>query len=201
MEFKTLLNKSPIIATVEPHNIEDALDSSASLILLINASIGDILDEKLKEINKIKPILIHTDLVKGISREKEGIEFVCKHMSPFGIVSTKSNVIRAAKRHNVLTVQRIFLIDTSSLSIAISNIKQNDPDVVEVMPGIATSIIGKIKESIDKPIIVGGLISQEDQIDKAIEEGVDGISLSNNKLWNYKVKLNKSKQRDNRDLT
>lgn len=132
-----------------------------------------------------KPIFIHTDLLKGLSNDKEAVDFIKKYVNPAGIVSTKGSMIKAAKKRELLTVQRIFLIDSKSLRNAIESIKENDPDVIEVMPALASSIVEVIKKEINKPVILGGLIDNEAQIISGLNAGADGVSFSKDNLWNY----------------
>lgn len=94
-------------------------------------------------------------------------------------------MIKAAKKRELLTVQRIFLIDSKSLRNAIESIKENDPDVIEVMPALASSIVEVIKKEINKLVILGGLIDNEAQIISGLNAGADGVSFSKDNLWNY----------------
>jgi len=188
MDIKRLFQQNRIIAAVEQSNLTSAIQSEACAVLLMHAKITDLMEEEFQSLRTKKPILLHTDLVKGLSSDKEAFSLLSKFVKPKGIVTTKSAMIRAAKKEGLLTVQRIFLIDTSSFYTAIRNIKENEPDAIEIMPGIAPSIIKSFKEQIGQPIIAGGLITTAQHVDDAIQAGADAISLSKSELWNYDIR-------------
>lgn len=146
---------------------------------------NSLMENEFQVLKNEKPIFIHTDLLKGLSNDKEAVDFIKKYVNPAGIVSTKGSMIKAAKKRELLTVQRIFLIDSKSLRNAIESIKENDPDVIEVMPALASSIVEVIKKEINKPVILGGLIDNEAQIISGLNAGADGVSFSKDNLWNY----------------
>ena len=100
-----------------------------------------------------------------------------------GIVSTKGTTIRAARKEGVPAIQRVFLIDGSSLRLSIDSIGDNDPSAVELMPGIAPDPIEEIKREIDLPIIAAGLIRNRRQARAALTAGADAVSMSTEELW------------------
>lgn len=177
--------KSPIIAAVEYKDLDKAIKSNACAIWLMYSNVNDLLKQEFQECAEKKPIFIHFDLVKGLSSDKESVEFIAQNVKPAGIITTKGNIIRSAKKYNLITVQRIFLIDSKSLSTAVANVLENDPHAVEIMPAIAPQIINDIRRSIKCPIIVGGLIKTKDEIEHALKCGAEAVSLSKEELWNY----------------
>ncbi|MCB8814785.1 glycerol-3-phosphate responsive antiterminator [Desulfosporosinus shakirovi] len=184
MEIRNILKDNPIIAAAQAENLHSAVKSKACAVLLMYGKLIEILDDNFQVNNKEKPIFIHMDLLKGLSSDSESLKFLNKYVKPAGIVSTKSSVIRSAKKTGLITIQRIFLIDTKSFDNAIDSIKDCNPDAIEIMPGIAPAIIPAFKERISQPIIIGGLISEAEQIHNALKAGADGVSLSAAKLWN-----------------
>ena len=190
MELRQILRDHPIMAAAGHDKLELAVGSKASVVLLMHGRINSLLDPEFQALNQKKPIFIHTDLVRGLSSDKEAAAFLAEHVKPAGIVSTRSAMIRAAKKENLLTIQRIFLIDTSSLQTAIRSIKENEPDAIEIMPGIAPSIIPVLQEETGLPIIAAGLISSQEQIQAALEAGADAVSLSRTEFWNLMIAKN-----------
>lgn len=184
MEIRNILKSNPIIAAAQSENLDLAVNSKVCAVLLMYGKLIEILDNNFKLNKKKKPIFIHMDLLKGLSSDSESLKFLNKYVKPAGIVSTKSSVIRSAKKFDLITIQRIFLIDTKSFENAIDSIKDCNPDAIEIMPGIAPAIITAFKERISQPIILGGLISKVEQIQDALNAGADGVSLSASKLWN-----------------
>ncbi|HWQ73112.1 MAG TPA: glycerol-3-phosphate responsive antiterminator, partial [Desulfitobacteriaceae bacterium] len=175
-----------VLAACDGNNLNQALQSDAASIILLNANINLLLSREYKENCRRKPIFIHFDLLKGLSDDKESLRFLKKYVNPFGIVTTKNIVARSAKKEGLTIIQRIFLIDTTSFKKSLEAIAENKPDAVEIMPAIAPSIVKRYKEHVNVPIILGGLISQESQIAEAFKNEADAVSLSKSELWNYK---------------
>ncbi|WP_027416663.1 glycerol-3-phosphate responsive antiterminator [Aneurinibacillus terranovensis] len=184
MDIKTILQQGRVIAATEQTGFSEAINSNASAVLLMHGKLTDLMDERFQGKRQGKPLFLHADLIKGLSSDKEAFRFLSHYVQPTGVVTTKSPVIRAAKKEGLVTIQRVFLIDTTSLQTAIQNIKENEPDAIEIMPGIAPSIISFIKEHISQPIISAGLIWSINQVNDALEAGADAVSLSKSELWN-----------------
>ena len=95
----------------------------------------------------------------------------------------KTKVIQKAKSLNVLTIFRVFIIDSQALNRSIQLIKKVDPDYVEVLPGIAHKIVENVREATTAKIIAGGLIEEEKEVNDAINSGASYVTTSNRKLW------------------
>ena len=74
-------------------------------------------------------------------------------------------------------------MDTHSLSTTIDAIKVGKPDTIEVMPGLISKVIKKIQEETDTFVIAGGLLTTEEEMEKALSDGAQGISTSIRSLW------------------
>lgn len=183
MTVKTMVKTYPIIAAAQWENIHQAVASKASAVFLMYARLGDLMEDNIVQYNQQKPVFIHTDLVKGLAGDSESVKFLQHYVKPAGIVSTKGPMIRAAKKAGLLTIQRIFLIDTRSLENSVESVHENNPDAVEIMPGLVPSIIPCLRERLSQPLIMGGLISQAEQIHDALDAGADAVSLSAAHLW------------------
>ncbi|WP_057767859.1 glycerol-3-phosphate responsive antiterminator [Cytobacillus praedii] len=185
MTIESILSVNRIIAASQLKDIEIAEKSRCSAIILMNAKLSELM-----HLPKVqKPLFIHIDLLKGLKNDKDGIASLKSMVHPTGIVTTKGNLIEAAKKEGLLTIQRIFLIDTNSLKTAIQNIKDNRPDAIEVMPGIAPSIVKTLKQELNIPIILAGLISTKEVMLQAFDAGAEAVSLSNQLLWSETPKV------------
>lgn len=187
MDIQAILNANPIIAATEQEQLAEAMCSSASAILLMYGKLTRLMADAEQLSRSPKPIFLHTDLMNGLSNDREAFRFLATYIKPRGIVTTKGPMIRAAKKEGLLTIQRVFLIDSSSLTTTLKNVQENQPDAIEIMPGIAPSIIPYIKEQVAQPIILGGLIWSVEQVHDALSHGADAVSLSRAELWNHVV--------------
>ncbi len=182
--FVKKLKECPIIATVKNiDELESALKSECKVIFLLCGSIFNLKNcvSRAKENNKI--IFIHVDLIEGFSRDSVALRYINDEIKPDGIISTKNNLLKAASSLGLLTVQRIFIIDSLSIDTAVKASQMINPDAVEIMPGIMPRITKQISSSLEVPVIVGGLISEEDEASMALKSGALGVSTSAKKLW------------------
>lgn len=187
-DLKEILRKNPIIAAAKSDDLEKAMKSSSEIIFLMFSSITDITHSRFISYSREKLIFIHFDLVRGLSGEREAVQFLHQVTPHVGVLSTKGSIIKAAIKADMQAIQRIFLIDTSSLNTSINGVFSNEPTAVEIMPGIAPSIVSELRKRIPFPILLGGLIRNRETIDAALEHGADGVSFSMPELWNYRPK-------------
>lgn len=185
--FADKLQKNPIIAGVKNlSNLDEALRSDCEIVFLLCGTIFNLKEttKKIKESGKL--VFIHVDLVEGFSKDATALKYISEEIKPDGIISTKNSQLKVAKTLGLLTVQRIFIIDSLSIDTAIKASQMIEPDAIEIMPGIMPRITKQLSASLDVPVIVGGLISEEEEIKKAVSSGALGVSTSSKDLWGYK---------------
>lgn len=186
--FSDKLKNNPVIAGVKDiANLDEALESDCSVIFLLCGTIFDIKDA----VNKVKAagklIFIHVDLLDGFSKDATALKYISSEICPDGIISTKNSLLKAAKSMGLLTVQRVFIIDSLSIDTAIKASQLINPDAIEIMPGIMPRIVEKLNKSMDVPVIVGGLVSEVSDVRTAVESGALGVSTSSKEIWRMKL--------------
>ena len=187
-DFSSILKNNPIIAGVK--NIEklnDALDSDCKIVFLLTGTIFDLKDTVNKIKEKGKMVFIHVDLLDGFSKDITALKYISSEICPDGIISTKNSLLKAAKTMGMLTVQRVFIIDSLSIETAVKASQMINPDAIEILPGIIPRITQKMSSISETPVIVGGLVSEVDDIKSAVENGALGASTSSKKLWGIKI--------------
>ena len=190
--LKSYFRKYPIIPAIR--NIKDLKKAmqikDSVLIFLLTGSIFD-LNKAMKLAHKNDKILmVNIDLVNGIAHDKKGIEYLAKNNLCDGIISTKGYLIKEAAKYQLMTIQRVFLLDSASLVSAEKSLKSFAVDAVEILPGIAAPyFIEKQKElKSDYPVIAGGLIKNKEKVEELKAKGVFAVSTSDYELWNYNNK-------------
>ncbi|ACL69570.1 glycerol-3-phosphate responsive antiterminator [Halothermothrix orenii] len=183
--LKKYFKKHPVIAGIrDTSQLNFALSSDVIALFIL---CGDIfilpeIMEKARERDKL--VFLHIDLINGIGRDKKGIKYLAVNNLCDGIVTTKSNLIKAAKKEGLMAIQRLFLLDSAALKTGEHLLEMNKPDAVEILPGIAAPyFIEHIKHQLPCPIIAGGLIRRKEEIDNLVDKGVLAVSTSNKKLW------------------
>ncbi len=178
------LEETPIIAAVKnEEELQRAIDSNCNVVFVLFGDICNIAInvEKIKKASKIA--IIHIDLIEGLEKKPIALEFIKKNTVADGVISTKPNLIKVAKDLDFITVQRFFLID----SIALKNIKKHIElgvaDFIEILPGVMPKIIKNLAGEIKVPLIVGGLVSDKDDVIKALGAGAIAVSTTLDTIW------------------
>ena len=163
----------------------EALKSQVEVIFMQNSNILNVKEQIERAHEAGKKVFIHMDFAEGIGKDRAGLNYI-KLLGADGILSTKTSMIRSARDIGLITVQRFFIVDSHSVDTAVDSIKIAKPDVVEIMPGVVDKKIKEFAEKVDTPILAGGLIEYEDEVDKAIDSGAKAVSTANKTLWDYK---------------
>ena len=141
------------------------------------------LDELAKKAHDAHKLLfIHMDFVEGLSKDAAGVHYLSSK-SIDGIISTRSNIIIAAKKHSICCVQRFFMVDSRSVDTAIDSLRQSQPDLIEIMPALAYKSIARIKSRTRIPIIAGGLVETKEEAFSALSAGAAMVSTAAQDLW------------------
>lgn len=179
------LQEYPIIAAIrDEHGLEKAIESEVKVVFILSGNLLDIKDTVDTIRSHGKKTLVHLDLIGGLGRDNSAVDFLAQHARPDGYITTKVSLAKYAKQQGLFVVQRLFIIDSLSLATGIKSIKDTTPDAIEVMPGIASKLIERLKKQVSVPIIAGGLISSKSDIIETLSTGVLAISTSSEGLWN-----------------
>lgn len=183
--FYQALEENPIIAAIK--NMDDLeLCCSIEEIRVVFVLFGDIctirtIVKRLKDAGKI--VIVHVDLIVGLSSKEIVVDFIKMSTEADGIISTKVPLIRRGNELDFITVQRCFLLD----SMAYENLRQQQhqvkPDYIEVLPGIMPQVISKMCKVSKAPIIAGGLISEKESVMSALSAGAMAVSSTNHEVW------------------
>jgi len=184
-DLRDCFREHPIIASIRNDaDLDSALNTQVAALFILYGDIFN-LPQIMKEAkNHNKLVFLHMDLIKGIGRDREGVIYLAKKELCNGIVTTKNNLINIAKKEGLITIQRLFLLDSAALKTGEQLLKNNQPDAVEILPGIAAPyFIEHIYKDLLCPVVAGGLISDKDEIEKLLQRGVLAVSTSKKELW------------------
>jgi glycerol uptake operon antiterminator len=177
------LESAPIIAAVKAR--ESAAAAAASQVAVVFVLGGSIMkmDGILSELARGgKMVFLHMDLIEGIGRDEAGMAYAAEHWKPAGVITTRTPLVKAAREHGLLAVQRIFLLDSASIRSGIQLISQCSPDFVEVMPGVIPKAIGQFRGA-GRPVIAGGMVTERGEVIEALSAGALAVSTSSRELW------------------
>jgi glycerol uptake operon antiterminator len=179
-----LLADGPVIASVkDEEGLAAALESAASVVFLLYGDLlgaGD-LTRRAKAAGKA--VFLHLDLVDGLAAREVTVDFVARCTAADGILSTKPQLIRRARELGLVAVQRFFLLDSMALRNIEKHLVQDDPDLIEVLPGLMPRVIRQLSDTTGKPIIAGGLIDCKEDVVAALAAGAVAVSVTRSEIW------------------
>lgn len=176
------MNKRIIAAVRSAQDLAEAVKSDAWMIFMLAPNIEDI-KAQAELVHRVgKKLFIHLDLAEGIGKDEYGIRFA-KEQGVDGIISTRTNIIKFAKKENLFAVQRFFAVDSQSVRTTIETAKSSKADMIEIMPGTMLKVIKTLKKELDIPIIAGGLIETKKEVEDAVLCGAIAVSTGKREFW------------------
>lgn len=175
--------KSIIPAIRNMKDFDDVLKTDHELIILLETRLSQLESTVKYAKQHKKKVLIHADLVQGLKVDEFGLEYLVHNVKIDGIISTKASVIAYAKKHNIIGIQRLFALDSHALKHNMNICKKIKPDYIEILPGVLPNIIKEIYDETGIPIIAGGLIRTQEDVDTAINASAYAVTTSNKALW------------------
>ena len=182
------LTMRPVIAAVrEPADAAQAAKSPVAAVFLLGGSILTLQDTVQMLKNAGKPVFIHIDLCEGLGRDAAAVRWCARNLQPDGMISTKAQLLHTAREEGLLTIQRMFLMDSASLVSGMKLLKGNPPDMVELMPGLIPKAISAVSGKLSIPVIAGGMITEANEVADALKAGALAVSTSDRLLWRMGV--------------
>lgn len=81
------------------------------------------------------------------------------------------------------TIMRFFILDSMAYENIEKQLAMVRPDFIEILPGVMPKIIRKICKMVKIQVIVGGLITDKEDIVAALDAGAISVSSTNPKVW------------------
>lgn len=177
------MEKSQIIAAVRSNEeFTRALKSKVNTVFMLSTNIEDIKEQVALAHKNGKRLFAHIDLAEGIGKDAYGVKFL-KNQGVDGVISTRTNLIKLARKEGCFTVQRFFVVDSKSIETTVESALSSKADMIEIMPGILPKVIKNLKTRLPMPIVAGGIIETEKEILEIIESGAEAVSTGKANLW------------------
>ena len=181
--FCQALRENPIIPAVRGPDsaLEAALAGDHPAIFVLGGDIFKVLG-RVGSQGRRPQIYVNVDLVGGIASDASGLRFLSRRVE--GIISTHRHIIELSKTSGLITIQRLFAIDSSAVERGLKLIRRAQPQFVEILPALAyCEIAAQYSEVLDLPVLAGGLLKSRENIATILEAGAVGVSTSDQRLW------------------
>ena len=183
-DFLSSLNRYPVIASARDLDaVKRTQGTDIECVFLLGGSILTLSDMVKCARDVGKRVFIHLDLLGGLGRDNVAVEWCATTVKPDGIISTRVPLLKKASSFGLVTIQRLFVMDSASLSHGVNLFKSYSPDMLEVLPGLVPKAITQLQQELNKPIIAGGMVTERGEIEQALKAGASGVSTSIESLW------------------
>ncbi|MDD2980710.1 MAG: glycerol-3-phosphate responsive antiterminator [Hespellia sp.] len=182
--FLDSTERAPVIAAIKNKEwLQACKESKCEIVYILYGDICDIADivDEVKAAGKMA--VVHLDLITGFSTKDICVDFIKKYTKADGVISTKPFLIKRARELGLFTVQRFFMIDAITYANIKKHVKENNPDVIEIMPAGLTKMIRYVLEEVDKPLVASGLVLDEEDVMGALKAGALAVSTTNRDIW------------------
>lgn len=176
------LERAPVIAATDRTGWQKAVLSEAEVLFHLGANIMSIQHDILQAKEKKKFVFVHVDLADGLGRDKTAVEWL-KSLGVTGIITTRTQLVKAAHECGILAVQRFFVLDTKGMHSIAETIENAKPDLIEIMPGVIPKALRLFADR-ETPVIAGGLIETKKEVTAALGSGAIAVSTGKSALWN-----------------
>ena len=170
-------------AIKRPRDLERLLPSPFVYLVLLGGRLDGLRPQIELAERHGKKVLLHADLIDGLKNDEYAAEYLCRQIRPAGLISTRMAVLQKAKQGGLLTVQRMFLIDSDALDKSVELAVKTKPDYVEMLPGVLGHLVAEVRERTGIPVVAGGLIRTEEELKGALDAGAVAITTSRAELW------------------
>lgn len=178
-----LLEQSPVLPAVKDEDaLPRAMRCESRVVFLLG---GDLLSIR-RWIDLTheagKQAAVHLDLVGGLAPREVAVDWL-QQQGADGIISTRPHLIRRGRELGLLTVLRVFAIDSKAVGNLQKETEMVTPDVIEILPGTLPRVIERLSKKIPVPLIAGGLMTDKSDIVSALQAGALCASTSDEELW------------------
>ena len=177
------LQRNPIIAAVrDDGGLEACLREDVQVVFVLYGDLCSIsgIISRIKAAGKLA--IVHADLISGLSAKEISVDYLHRNTQADGIISTRANLIQRATELQMMTILRVFLIDSMAYETALGA-KNLRPDAIDILPGLMPGMIRKLHQATGLPVLTGGLITQKQEVLQALDAGALAISSTVPAVW------------------
>ncbi|MCU6712855.1 glycerol-3-phosphate responsive antiterminator [Paenibacillus sp. J5C_2022] len=190
MKLHHLLSPFSVIAAVKTElDMARAERTGVRNVFLVRSTLNELRAYSKQAEKSGMRLFVYFDMIRGLSQDKEAVQFLLNEVAVCGIVSNKAHIVKEAKRLGVFGILTMFLLDSHSLELSGKVINELQPDAINIAPGNLPKNVRELSEQYDVPIIASGLITLPEEVGKLYEAGACAVSTSQSELWSIEWKM------------
>jgi glycerol uptake operon antiterminator len=184
-QWRDVLARRHIIAAVRnDEGLNAAEKSPTETVYLLYGNTLNIAELLRRLRNSGKLPLVNLDLLAGFSRDSINAEYLAS-CGAGGVISTHGEVLRAARKRGLITVQRTFALDSAAIEAGLRTMSQFLPDAIEILPAVAAPrVVPRFRKVYPNlQVVAGGLISDLHEVESLLASGINAVSVSDPRFW------------------
>ena len=179
-----IMEQNPVVPALKDlSHLDECLRCPSGVVFVLCGDILNIDDIICRLHEGGKKAVIHADLVTGLAPKEIAADFL-QRCGADGVISTRPALIRRGRELGLLTVLRVFALDSKAISNLRSETESGKPDMIEILPGTLPRILSRLSHELKVPLIAGGLLEEKGDIVAALGAGALCVSASDSRLWN-----------------
>ena len=176
--------ESPVIEAVTDNpRMNECLRSEGQVVLVMFGDICNvpIIVKRIKQVGKIA--LVHMESIGGLAAHESSVRYIAQFTQTDGIISANPLLVRAAKALGILAVQQFFIADSGAYENMRSQMINSPADVLFISPALHPRVIKMIADTMDPPLIVGGLVLEKTDVSNMLGAGAAAVATSAVNVW------------------
>lgn len=127
-------------------------------------------------------VYVNMDHIDGIASDLAGFRYLATQLHITGVFSSHGKVLALAKSCEMQTIQRIFAVDSTGLEAALESVDDQQVDLLAISPALVIPYaIAQV--SLHLPFIGSGFVSTHQQVQRILNAGAIGVTVSRPELW------------------
>ena len=173
--LKACLRANPILPSVaNEQELEWFFSQTRHRVCCLKTGDINTLDSILNRIQKQeKHALVHLDSIRGVAKDREGIEYLAA-LGTEAVITMKSQQVRLIQDEGLFTILGSFLIDSSAVQQTLNNIRQTKPDAALIMPMSVPRFVYEKLRQVAPCLLAGGMGAEHEIIQSALDYGAAG---------------------------
>lgn len=162
--------------------MDAALSSRAPVVFLLRGN-GLSLVPLVRRIHDSgKLVAVHIDLVGGLRQDRAGVAWLA-NAGVDAVISSHGQLMASIRSEGMTAILRLLLVRRSQLDSAVHAISRSSPSIVEILPGVLLPSILERLPPFTVPVLAGGFIRTEKDVQAVLGAGALGLTTSSRALW------------------
>jgi glycerol uptake operon antiterminator len=162
--------------------VDAALASRAPVVFILRGN-GLSLMPLVRRIHDAgKLVAVHVDLVGGLRQDRAGVAWLAG-AGVDAVISSHGQLMAGIRSEGMTAIHRVLLVRRSQLDSAVSAITRSAPTIVEILPGVLFPSVVDLMPPFAVPVLAGGFIRTEADVDAVLSAGALGVTTSSSALW------------------